>query len=242
MRPLLGVSFDCWNTLLYEPAPERTYARRVGQVARVAEELGCEVDLPGAREALDRAWRRHWELWHEEVASGPAEMAAWALEGLLGGPAPPETAFRLACALGEELLDSEVRALPAARETLATLSERGLRCALICDTGFSGGKVVRRLLDRHGLLPYLEVAVFSDEVGLPKPNARPFEAALTPLGLASRPAGVLHVGDLRRTDVAGARNAGMRTARLRQQHDDLVDLPDADHVIDSLGQLLRLLG
>ena len=49
-----------------------------------------------------------------------------------------------------------------------------------------------------------------------------------------------HVGDLRRTDVAGARAAGMRSVRYRGLHDDRGDGPDADVVISEWHELLDL--
>ncbi len=62
------------------------------------------------------------------------------------------------------------------------------------------------------------------------------------------PVGVVHVGDLRRTDVAGARALGMATVRFRGVVEDDVpeegddDGPEADHVIDRLAELPALLG
>jgi putative hydrolase of the HAD superfamily len=133
-----------------------------------------------------------------------------------------------------------VAALDGARELLARLVEQGVHCALVCDTGLTPGRVVRQHLDRLGLLEYLAVQVFSDEVGAPKPDRRTFEAALRPLGVA--PENALHVGDLRRTDVAGARGLGMTTVRIRARHDDTSALPEADFVVESHAELFALLG
>jgi putative hydrolase of the HAD superfamily len=83
------------------------------------------------------------------------------------------------------------------------------------------------------------VLVFSDEAGVPKPNRRVFELALGPLGV--HPERALHVGDLRRTDVAGARALGMRSVRIRAHYDDPGPEPDADHVADSHAALRELL-
>jgi FMN phosphatase YigB (HAD superfamily) len=52
----------------------------------------------------------------------------------------------------------------------------------------------------------------------------------------------VHVGDLRRADVAGGRSVGMETARLRARFDDLEALPEADSVADTHADLGRLLG
>ena len=136
---------------------------------------------------------------------------------------------------------SDVRALDGARETLVALERAGVACALVCDTGLTPGRVVRRHLEREGLLGALTVQVFSDEVGAPKPDERTFAAALDPIGIA--PEQALHVGDLRRTDVAGARALGMTSIRIRQLYDDDPSPhPEADHVVDTHADLRTLLG
>ena len=132
-----------------------------------------------------------------------------------------------------------VLALEGARETLEALARKGIRRALICDTGYSPAQVVRELLARQGLLDLLEVQVFSDEAGVPKPDPKVFNAALAPLGVA--PGDAVHVGDLRRTDIAGARAMGMGCIRIRTHFDDPSDLPDADAIADSHAHLLELL-
>ena len=225
-----AVTFDCWSTLLYEPDPAASHARRV---AAVAARTG--VAESEARQALDTAWSYHLELWSAGIASGAAEMARSTLEQL-GRAASPAHAEALAHALAEASLDAAVLPLEGALRTLEALAEAGVRRALICDTGFSPGRVVRRLLDRAGLLGLLEVHVFSDEAGVPKPHPRVFQQALAPLAVA--PSEALHVGDLRRTDVAGARGAGLASVRIRQHYDDRSGHPEADHVADTHAELL----
>jgi putative hydrolase of the HAD superfamily len=133
-----------------------------------------------------------------------------------------------------------VVALPGARRSLARLADAGVRSALVCDTGFSPGDVVRQMLESEGRLEFLELKVFWDEAGVPKPHPRVFESALTFLG--EEPAHAVHVGDLRRTDVAGGRGAGMGTVRLRAHYDDRSGHPEADAVAASHAHLLELLG
>jgi len=215
------------------------YASRVSALRRCAAATGAAVESAMARDALDRAWRKHWSLWHEEVASGAREMARWALAEL--GVVEAADADTLAREFSEAALASEIAPLAGARATLERLEEAGVRRALICDTGFTPGRIVRRLLANAGLLEFLETLVFSDEAGVPKPHTKVFHTALDSLGV---PAGAaLHVGDLRRTDIAGARAAGMRTVRIRDHHDDQSEHPEADHVVEShahLQQILRL--
>jgi putative hydrolase of the HAD superfamily len=232
------VTFDCWSTLLYEPEPLKSFEPRVRAVAHAAKSAGRPVDDETARLALDHAWRIHSDMWNNGRGSTAHDIASWALHEL--GIPDPGAAIGLGAALAEASLGSHVLALDGARETLARLKGEGVRTALICDTGFTPGRIIRVLLERVGLLEHLEVCIFSDEVGVPKPHRRMFEAALAPLD--SRPEEAVHVGDLRRTDIAGAHAAGMRAVRLRWHYDDDSDYADADAVADSHAHLLEILG
>jgi putative hydrolase of the HAD superfamily len=152
-------------------------------------------------------------------------MTRWALAALDIELAAPQF-DKLLCELEEEIEGHEIRAIDGAKDALESLAARGVRRALICDTGFSPGRVVRRLLDRAGLLPLLEVTIFSEEISVPKPDPRAFEAALAALGVTAN--GAVHVGDLRRSDVAGARAFEMGAVRFAGHHDDADAGPSAD--------------
>lgn len=174
----------------------------------------------------------------EGVGSGAGEIARWALASI--GVADADVrAPDLARSFEDAALAGEVDPLPGAGDALERLRSRGVRVALICDTGMSPGRVVRELLRRAGLLDPLEVQIFSNEVGVPKPHPRMFERALAPLGVA--PSHAVHVGDLRRTDIHGGRAFGMGTVRIRGAFDDTSALPDADAVVDAHSDLLETL-
>ena len=236
-RQLRAVTFDCWGTLIHLRDEDAMLELRVEAICAVARDAGSDPARQDVRRAFAAAWQRHNQLWTEGVTSGAPEMAGWTLEAL--GIGNTALAGKLAHALEQSMSDGECAMLEGARDTLERLAERGVRRALICDTGISPGSVVRRTLDRLGLLELLEVQVFSNEAGVPKPNPRVFHAALEPLGVAS--ADAVHVGDLRRTDVAGARGVGMGSIRIRQVHDDRSEHPEADAVADSHRHLLEIL-
>jgi putative hydrolase of the HAD superfamily len=234
-----AVTFDCWNTLLVEEDWPLAHAMRVAALNAAAAEAGCDITRDEAGIAFDAAWGRHQDLWIDGVASGSREIATWGLEAL--GLATEGAAFEHLVRLFEEASHtSHVKALDGARELLGALVAADVPCGLVCDTGLTPGRQVRRLLDRVGLLDALATQVFSDEVGVPKPDATTFTAALEPLGVS--PEHALHVGDLRRTDVAGARAIGMQTVRIRDRYDDTSDDADADHVVASHAELRNALG
>lgn len=233
-----AVTFDCWNTLICEEDPELAHALRVTRLREAAEQAGRPVSPEEATRAFDSAWHRNMQLRRAGEASGAREVAQWSLAAL-ELEADEQTLDSLVTAFEEASHTGEVVALEGARETLEALRAVGIPCALVCDTGLTPGRVVREHLDRLGLLENLAVQAFSDEVGVLKPDPQMFRVALEPLGVS--PERALHVGGLRHTDVAGARNLAMRSIRMRPRYDDTSALPDADFVVASHADLRDIL-
>jgi putative hydrolase of the HAD superfamily len=206
------VTFDCWQTLIYDQGAHGLGHRRIDQLVAVTQ-----LDPQRIGEAFAGAWAAHQRAWHRRVAFNGPEITRHVLQAL-GVELAPAREAELVATLEDDLLTHDVRAIDGARELLAELRSDGVRVALICDTGFSPGRVIRQLLARVGLLEHLEVQIFSDEIRVPKPDPRAFSAALEGLGV--RAAGAVHIGDLRRTDIAGARAAGMGTVRFNGRNDD----------------------
>ena len=215
---LKAVTFDLWQTLIQD-TPEGLRRARAGRVRGVHEVLarhGMGVDLSRVDEAYDRVGDRMESLWASQQDVGSRGQVRWLLEAVGLESQVPSQGTVL-----DELDDAYclpiLSALPVtnegAAEILETLSRRGLRLALICNTGRTPGRMLRLVLDRLALAPYLLVLTFSDEVGLRKPHPEIFRRTLSALGVASEEAA--HIGDDITTDVAGARGIGMRAVHLR---------------------------
>lgn len=232
-----AVTFDFWNTIARVPTGAMTAARRRA-IALACEECGIEVEARAVSESLEAVGQSWERAWAEGVHLHP-RAAATTLGRALG--VEGEARAAVAEAFLEAAREVDLELAPDIREGLEGLGERGIRVGIVCDVGFSGGEILRDLLAAEGLLEHFSGWAFSDEVGHYKPSPQIFEAALGVLD--ARPGEALHVGDLRRTDVAGAAALGMRTARYRGMHDD-ADLEtgvEAEHVLDSHLDLLKLL-
>ncbi len=117
-----------------------------------------------------------------------------------------------------------------------------MKLGIICDVGFTPSTTLRDHLIRHGVLPLFDHWSFSDEVGAYKPSPAIFQHALDGLDVVA-PERVAHVGDLRRTDVAGARAMGMVSVRYTGiNDDDTQPEPEADNVIAHHSELPEALG
>jgi putative hydrolase of the HAD superfamily len=191
-----------------------------------------------AGELLAEAWARHDEAWKQVETFGPGRMAAYCLEAR--GIDDDESIRNLTKEFEEASIEAGVAPVEHAREALAALSAANIRLGLVCDTGFTPGRVVRQLLDEAGLCDHLDVLCFSDEIGVPKPGNEIFAKALAELG--ARPPEAIHVGDLKRTDIAGAHDMGMHAARFKGVHDDESDFVEAEIVMSDHRQLLEVVG
>ena len=200
-RPPRAVTIDCWSTLLRKLDSRGALRQRGAALADLARRRGREIAPQAAMELIDRSWAFHLDEWRGGRAFGPEGAARWCLHELGLAAAPPDV---------DELAEA------IATEALEALHRAAIPTALICDTGFTPSWVVREALRMHHL--WLDHSFFSDEVGAPKPYPPMFLAALEATG--AEPAEAVHIGDLRRTDVAGARAAGMAAIRFAGVHDD----------------------
>jgi putative hydrolase of the HAD superfamily len=125
-----------------------------------------------------------------------AECAA-TFNGALGSSLAPEEYVRA--------LDDDYCVLPGAADALELLRALGLELAVVGNWDVR----LREHLERLGLDAYFSAIISSAEAGAPKPDPRPFAAALD--RLAVEPARTLHVGDSP-ADEEGAAAAGLRFA------------------------------
>jgi FMN phosphatase YigB (HAD superfamily) len=213
-RPPKAITFDCWSTLINDIDWKATVRRRVEVLVEVAARHRVELHPERAAELIEGSWKVHVDAWRRGEVFGNVGASRWCAEQL-GVEAPEQLADELAEAIGGTS-EGGTYVIEGAAEALVTVREAGIPTALVCDTGFTPGSQVRRFLDEHGL--ELDHYFFSDEVGSPKPYPRIFLAALEALGVD--PSYAVHIGDLRRTDVAGARGVGMATIRFTGAHDD----------------------
>jgi putative hydrolase of the HAD superfamily len=229
-----AVTFDFWNTIARVPSGAMTEARGRA-IAAACAGYEVEVDpklLAAALEEVGQRWERSWS---EGVHLHPRDGAEMLVRALGVG----DVASR---SVAEAFLDAgrrvDLELAPGIGEALEALGECDVRLGIVCDVGFSGGAMLREMLDREGLLRHFDGWSFSDETGHYKPAPQAFDAALAALGAQPREA--MHVGDLRRTDVAGAAALGMKTARYRGMHDDAEPGVEADFVLDSHLELVEV--
>ncbi|MGH2630021.1 MAG: HAD family hydrolase [Actinomycetota bacterium] len=238
-----AVTFDYWDTIVAASVGSGSGIRRlqIDRFAATAGEAGQPVGVDELAEAFDANWERFEEAWVANTGQyTPADSVAFVAE---------RVGIELAGDLGDRLVDGfrlvgeavPLELGPGIEEAIATLRAAGIRLGIVCDVGLTPGVTLRRRLEQLALLDSFDAWAFSDETGWFKPAADAFAPALDGLAIAD-PSAAAHVGDNRRTDVAGGLALGMTTVRFTGFHDRPDGGPEAHHVIDDHRRLPELLG
>ena len=233
-----AVTFDFWQTLA-DDAPDNLAAQtrlRLSALHAAVSEAGlgpAEVEA-GYQRSQALLESRFWNL-HRDP--GFPEQVALVLDCVAPGAAARVTGAtwdQLLRGYAEPVLRLPPVLCPGAAEAVRGLAARGVALAVVSNTGRTPGAVLRRYLEREGLLGHFRALSFSDEVGARKPDAEIFRRALDKLGPLG-PGEVAHIGDNPDADVDGARALGLRA--LHYVTGQRTASPRADLVIRDMAAL-----
>jgi HAD superfamily hydrolase (TIGR01509 family) len=127
--------------------------------------------------------------------------------------------------------------VPEAQETLAALTSRGLKIAVVSNT-FLPGHVLDRHLDIVSLGEMIGPRVYSSEVVFRKPKLEIFKLALEQTGLS--PSETIFVGDSPKNDIFGAHRAGMITVLRNHPGRQKKTRATPDHHLTDMTELLQI--
>ncbi|PSQ10210.1 haloacid dehalogenase [Halobacteriales archaeon QS_7_69_60] len=143
----------------------------------------------------------------------------------------PAVGRRVAAVYADERDHGNVEPLPGVETALDAVGDRPLGVVTNGAPEMQSAK-----LEALGLDDAFDVVVHAGYDVPAKPSPEPFEAALSELSV--RPERAVHVGNSLRSDVAGARAAGVRTVWLAEEADpSTVPDPGPDHAISTLAEL-----
>ena len=236
-----AVTFDFWETLIHEAPRTMRDAQAAGWVEALGEE-GIVASHDDIVAALAENWRVFDERWAANDGQHTAVDAVAVMCAHLGiepSDALREELTRVFTRVGETV---DLELAPGIEECLEALDEAGVSVGIVCDVGMTPSPTLRSRLERHGVLDRFKGWAFSDETGWFKPAREAFAPALEALGVQD-PTRAAHVGDRRRTDVAGARNLGMVSVRYAAWSDAPPENgAEADHVLRDHRDLPAALG
>tara|TARA_Y100000588_G_C14199078_1_gene901615 strand:- start:575 stop:1306 length:732 start_codon:yes stop_codon:yes gene_type:complete len=232
-----GITFDLWNTLLVSEPGGVEVRQSVWQ--EVIDERGLNISsdlLLSVLEMLPVRFDIEWRAGRQYTAKEALEDAF----NVFGQEITDKDREVLAETFDKASFALEVNIVEGVDQVLAYLVKKGIKTAIVSDTSLSAGRHLRFYLKKFGVDHHITSFAFSDEVGVYKPDKKIFHHALKGMGEINS-INAAHIGDLKRTDVAGARNIGMTSVRFRGANDDQEDELEADFVIDHLSELPSVL-
>lgn len=204
------VTIDFWNTLFDSRNGLERNQYRNKILKQNFEEMGHNFSDDIYDNAMQDSWKYFNTVWENEKrtpATGELIQFFW---NKLGIKPDEERLDNIIYLFEESILKLSPELLPGVKENLPILKEK-YDLAVVSDTGFSPGKVLKVLLHRKKIMDYFSAFSFSDETGVSKPHKKAFIPILDLFGC--KPAEALHIGDIEKTDIAGAKALGMKAIR-----------------------------
>jgi putative hydrolase of the HAD superfamily len=234
-----AVTLDFWNTLMDDFQPPARDELRAARLREIVGPYGHEPDPQAIDAAFAKAWKHFDKVWFKKARTPTTAESATVLLRALRIKLPDEARRQVVTMLEEVILESPPRTVEGVPETLPLLAER-YALAIVSDAALSPGRVLRRVLELHGLEQWFTELFFSDEHGWSKPDPRAFLTPLAALGVAPHEA--VHVGDIQRTDIAGAQAAGLRAIHFVGVNSSDLLVSSAETVVSRFSELPAVIG
>lgn len=225
------ISIDFWNTLVNSrTGGEQRHQVRIKKLNQIAAKYDKTITAEQVESAKKQISVEFDKEWLGNKRTMQTHELVERIVTHLGIPAKKSEKEELTFAFQHSLLHGPPDLAPDVELILPQLAEK-YPLAIISDTMFSPGSVLRAFLQTKNLLVYFNHCVFSDEVGYSKPDSRAFLQVLEKNKATA--AESFHVGDIQSTDIAGAQAVGMKAILYTGLSDEYLAGNTADFVAPS---------
>ena len=212
-RSIKAVAFDLWETLLLEEDGfnARRTSARCRSLSRALDNFGVKISVKQLALAIKELASWLAGIWRSSREVSHLDQILFIIQTASHGAikVKKEWIEDLSSAYASALFEVQPYLNPDALKVLKWLKDQNKRIGLICNTGLTPGFGLRRFLENKRLAKYFEFMIFSDEIGIRKPDPRIFQAAAKSFRLD--PQQIVHIGDNLKSDIWGAKNAGFKT-------------------------------
>lgn len=232
---LKAITFDFWQTLYADSEQnwQKRQAIRIKLCHVYLNNHGYRCALDDVGFGLEEAYNLVMTRWHQHQGVSVKHCMRRFAEALEISLRDADLDELIAC-LGAAFLESPPVMIPHLKPVLAGLSEK-YPLGIISDSALTPGSFVRKLMARDGILQYFKTFTFSDETDYTKPEVVQFHTTLAELRV--EPSAAVHIGDIFRTDIVGAKNAGMKAIRFTGFNKGDGDDTLSDAVVDDYRKL-----
>lgn len=211
-----AVTFDLWETLIVEKNgwnKRRTNARCLN-LSQALDEIGVRIPVDQLTFAFKKMTSWLASIWNLNKEVTHLDQILFIIKTASRGSITikEEWMDRLSVAYISAFFEVPPYLNPDTRKLLQWLVDHKKLVGLICNTGVTPGVGLRKFLAKEGVATYFDLMMFSDEVGIRKPNPEIFRVIAKEL--KTKPREIVHVGDNLITDIWGAKNAGFKAIYL----------------------------
>ena len=232
---LKAITFDFWQTL-YADSEENWRNRQAIRTKKChvyLESRGYTCGLDDVGFGLEEAYNLVNTLWHQHKGISVKRCMMRFAEVLQIQLEASDLDHLVAC-LGAAFLEAPPIMIAHVKPVVSRLSEN-YPLGIISDSALTPGSYARQMMDQDGILQFFTAFTFSDETEYTKPQVPQFHSTLAQLN--AKPAEAVHIGDIFRTDIVGAKNAGMKAIRFTGFNKTETNDTLSDAVVDDYRQL-----
>lgn len=252
---ITSISFDFWNTI-YDNRKEsgERHKERVKFLQDALVRCGYNEfsDETGVLR-IEGLFKFNWEyfdiIWKKEHRTLNAKELLMVGLSYLSNHAPegaikkeislPSGEFNQVTGFFEDvLLKYPPEYFTGVNEVLPELAKK-YKLGITSDTAYTSGRVLKKILEKDGLLECFSGFTYSDEMGCSKPDPNMFRNTMWLLG--SKAHETIHVGDNEYTDIQGAKEEGLKTVLFTGGLENKDIDTEADYRVDSWDELLEVM-
>ena len=247
---ITSISFDFWNTIYedhthsYERHTERVKCLQDALVKNGYAKFGDASSTLNASSTLsiEESFKYCWEyfdkIWKNEHRTLNAKELLRIGLNYLKADLPQNEFDRVADFFENILIKYDPVLFEGVKEVLPELA-KNYKLGITSDTAYTSGRILKKLLEKDGLLGCFSGFTFSDEQGCSKPDPNMFRNTMWQLG--SKAHETIHVGDNEYTDIQGAKEEGLKTVLFTGGLKDKNMNTEADYRVDSWDELVEVL-
>ncbi len=205
-----AITIDFWNTI-YDSSngmERNKYRQRI--LVNELDKFGIMVLAEEYDKAMKATWNYFEETWKNKHRTPTSRECVEYFWDFVKVPKDEDAMQIVTEAFEDSVLVHRPKLISNVKEVLEVLSSE-FDLALISDTGFSPGTILKKLMKEDDIEKYFKSFSFSNETGFSKPNENAFKIALEKIDVL--PANSLHIGDIEHTDIVGAKNYKMKAIR-----------------------------
>jgi len=204
------ITIDFWNTLFDSSNGLERNNIRLNAFKTGIKELGLNLGESHFNEAINASWEYFNKFWKNDYRTPSTKETINFFCNYLKIPNNESFKYHLAKMFSEAVIIAPPKLIEGVKSSLEFLSKKYI-LAIISDTGFSPGTILKELLKRNEIIQYFSAFSFSDETGVSKPHPKAFLTILEKLQYKAEES--IHIGDIENTDIIGAKKIGMKAIK-----------------------------